>query len=85
MHVSIMPARPIQISIDVDLLRRIDKDAEARRLGRSAFIRTAVSIYLRAKERRDVDEDIRRAYDGQADDLLEDVQDLMGAQVWPKK
>ncbi len=80
-----MAAKPVQISIDEDLLRRIDRDSEARRVGRSAFIRKALSTYLHAKERRDVDEAIRHAYEGQADDLLEEVQDLMGAQEWPEK
>jgi metal-responsive CopG/Arc/MetJ family transcriptional regulator len=46
-----MAAKPVQVSLDQELLRRIDRDPEARKLGRSAFIRNAVSTYLRAKER----------------------------------
>jgi metal-responsive CopG/Arc/MetJ family transcriptional regulator len=80
-----MAAKAVQISIDADLLHRIDSDAEAKRVGRSAFIRMALSTYLRAKERREVDETIRRAYEGKADELLADVEALMRAQTWPKK
>jgi hypothetical protein len=80
-----MAARPVQLSIDEDLLRRIDRDPEARRLGRSAFVRAAVRLYLEAKERRGVDEAIHRAYAGKADDLLAEIRDLIGRQAWPAR
>jgi metal-responsive CopG/Arc/MetJ family transcriptional regulator len=79
-----MAAKPVQISLDGDLLQRIDRDPEAKKLGRSAFIRNAVSTYLQAKERRDVDAAIRKAYGTKADDLVEEVEDLLGAQAWPE-
>jgi metal-responsive CopG/Arc/MetJ family transcriptional regulator len=79
-----MAAKPVQISLDGDLLQRIDRDPEAKKLGRSAFIRNAVSTYLQAKERRDVDAAIRKAYGAKADDLVEEVEDLLGAQAWPE-
>ena len=47
-----MPAKPVQVSIDADLLRRIDPDPETSEKGRSAFIRSAVSSYLEAKRRK---------------------------------
>jgi metal-responsive CopG/Arc/MetJ family transcriptional regulator len=50
-HDPIMPSKPVQISIDTDLLRRIDEDPEAHEQGRSAFIRRAVEIYFDARER----------------------------------
>jgi hypothetical protein len=56
-----MPAKAVQVSIDLDLLRRIDADPETREKGRSAFIRSAVSSYLRARKRREVDTAIARA------------------------
>jgi metal-responsive CopG/Arc/MetJ family transcriptional regulator len=80
-----MPAKAVQISLDEDLLRVIDSDPEAQRAGRSAFIRRAVSAYLEAKRRRDVDEAFRRAYQGKADELLDDIRDLIGGQAWPRK
>lgn len=78
-----MAAKPVQISLDTDLLERIDADPETRSRGRSAFIRSAVERYLAAKERRDIDRRIAAAYRGQADTMLRDISDLMDAQQWP--
>ena len=80
-----MAAKPVQISIDTDLLRRIDAQAETRKRGRSAFVRAAVESYLRAKERRRIDEAIGAAYGGDADAMLAEVEDLMDAQAWPEE
>jgi metal-responsive CopG/Arc/MetJ family transcriptional regulator len=80
-----MAARPVQVSIDEPLLRRIDADPQARKDGRSAFIRSAVLVYLEAKRRRATDQAIVHAYAGKADDLLADVEELIGAQTWPRK
>ena len=80
-----MAARPIQISMDTDLLRRIDQEPEVRERGRSAFIRSAVELYLAAKQRRAIDDRIQRAYDGQADAMLDEIVDLMGDQAWPNQ
>ena len=69
--------------MDTELLRRIDADPEARERGRSAFIRSAVEMYLRARRRREIDAQITGAYADSADDLLEEVADLLGGQEWP--
>jgi metal-responsive CopG/Arc/MetJ family transcriptional regulator len=37
-----MTAKPGQISLDLELLEKIDTDPEARERGRSAFVREAV-------------------------------------------
>jgi metal-responsive CopG/Arc/MetJ family transcriptional regulator len=79
-----MASKPVQISLDQELLRRIDRDPETRQRGRSAFIRNAVSTYLRAKERHQVDEAIRRAYEGKDDEMLSEVEALIGSQAWPE-
>jgi metal-responsive CopG/Arc/MetJ family transcriptional regulator len=79
-----MAAKPVQVSLDGELLRRIDRDPEAKKLGRSAFIRNAVSAYLQAKERRDIDSAIRKAYQANAEDLVDEVEALLGAQAWPE-
>ena len=47
------------------------------------FIRSAVEMYLRAKRRREIDAQITSAYAERADELLEEVVDLTGAQEWP--
>ena len=78
-----MAAKPVQISIDTALLRRIDADPEAREKGRSAFVRSAVELYLTAKERQEIESRLRRAYAGQADALLGEIEDLIGDQAWP--
>ncbi len=62
-----MTVRPVQISIDNDLLGRIDSDPEVRDKGRSAFIRTAVRLYLKAKERREIEARLAGAFAGEAD------------------
>jgi metal-responsive CopG/Arc/MetJ family transcriptional regulator len=79
-----MPARPVQISIDTELLRRIDADPEAREKGRSAFIRAAVQLYLTAKERRDLETRLIQAYEGAADVTLGEVAELIETQAWPE-
>jgi metal-responsive CopG/Arc/MetJ family transcriptional regulator len=78
-----MAARPVQISIDSDLLDQIDTDPEVREKGRSAFIRSAVQLYLKAKERREIEARLAQAYAGEAGSLLEEVEALMGKQSWP--
>jgi metal-responsive CopG/Arc/MetJ family transcriptional regulator len=79
-----VPARPVQVSIDADLLRRIDADPEVREKGRSAFIREAVEHYFDVKERRELEASLRRAYEGQADAVLDEVAELIGTQEWPE-
>ena len=54
--------KPIQITIDDGLLRRIDRDPEAKKNGRSAFIRKAVDEYLRRKRKESIDEAYERGY-----------------------
>ena len=80
-----MSAKPVQISIDSELLERIDHDPEARAKGRSAFIRSAVELYLTAKERREVEERLTRAYAGKGDSMLEEVVELLSGQAWPSE
>jgi len=79
-----MPSRPVQISLDSELLARIDRDPQARKEGRSALIRRAVELYLAAKHRREVDAQLVKAFAGQADEMLDDVEQLLEAQAWPE-
>ena len=80
-----MPSQAVQVSIEKALLKRIDTDPETKQRGRSAFIRSAVELYLRAKERRGIDHSIRRAYSGQGDAMLAEIEDLIEVQEWPAK
>ena len=78
-----MATRPVQISIDEELLRHVDADPVAREQGRSAFVRTALRFYLEAKRRRDLEAQLQRAYQGRADDLFGEVADMITDQAWP--
>lgn len=79
-----MAARPVQISIDEELLARIDRDPQVKKQGRSAFIRSAVEIYLAAKRRREIDARLVKAFSGREDEMLGEVAELLGAQAWPE-
>jgi metal-responsive CopG/Arc/MetJ family transcriptional regulator len=78
-----MAAKPVQISIDTELLRQVDADYETLTKGRSAFVRSAIELYLAAKRRREIETQIAAAYGGQADALLAEAADLVDAQEWP--
>ena len=78
-----MASRPVQISIDNELLRRLDADPDARQQGRSAFVRAALRFYLEAKQRRELEARLQRAYQGRADELLGEVADMIADQEWP--
>jgi metal-responsive CopG/Arc/MetJ family transcriptional regulator len=80
-----VPVKAVQISIDAELLRRIDRDPEVRKRGRSAFVRSAVELYLAAKKRRDVDLAIAKAYQGRSNAMLDEIEDLLGRQAWPEE
>ena len=79
-----MAARPVQISLERDLLTRIDRDPQTRKEGRSAFIRDAVTLYLEARRRKEIDAQIRRAYQGHGRELLDEVERLLEEQAWPE-
>ena len=81
---STMPAKPVQISVDLELLKRIDADPEVREKGRSAFVRSAVTSYLAAKRRRAIDLAIGSAYGKAARALEAEVEGLVDAQAWPR-
>ncbi len=79
-----MATRPVQVSIDEELLVRIDSDPEAVQHGRSAFLRSAASYYLAAKARRKTDEEVLRAYDQRADEMASEIAEFMDEQAWPE-
>jgi metal-responsive CopG/Arc/MetJ family transcriptional regulator len=78
-----MSAKPVQVSIDLELLRRIDADPETREKGRSAFVRSAVTSYLAARQRKEVDLAIAAAYGDAADAMKAEVSELLDTQAWP--
>ena len=54
--------KAIQITLDDDLLARLDADEEVRRDGRSAVIRRAADEYLRRRRKRAVAEQYAKGY-----------------------
>jgi len=78
-----MAAKAVQVSLDEKLLARIDRDAQTKRDGRSAFIRDAAQLYLEAKRRRATDAAIASALAPHKRELLHEVESMLEAQKWP--
>lgn len=78
-----MSVRAVQVSLDEELLARLDEDPEVRSEGRSAFVRRAIRHYLKARERESIDRAIVRAYEGLAGEDLAEAEDLIDGQAWP--
>lgn len=78
-----MAVKPVQVSVDTELLRQVDQDPETRIRGRSAFVRSAIEFYLRAREQRKIEAQIAKAYSGKAQTVHQEVADLIDTQSWP--
>ena len=76
--------KPIQIMMDEELLRRLDRDAEVRRAGRSAVLRRAASEYLRRASAQRIAAAYRKAY-GPGSRLGEDFSGWEDEGSWPGK
>ena len=72
--------KPLQITIDEPLLKRLDADDEVKRDGRSAVIRRAIAEYLRRRRKRVVTESYRRGY---ADGVGEELSEWVSEGTWP--
>lgn len=76
-----MYMRAIQVTIDDELLTRIDADPEAKSDGRSALLRRAVKRYLDEKEAVEIRKAYERAYSMNPPDP-DEVGPFMDP-VWP--
>ena len=76
--------KPIQIMMDEELLRRLDRDAEVRRAGRSAVLRRAAGEYLRRSSARRIAAAYRKAY-GAGPGLGTDFSGWEDEGTWPGK
>ena len=56
--------KAIQITLEEDLLRRLDADEKVKQIGRSALLRQLAREYLRRERERRIDEQYARAYRG---------------------
>ena len=55
--------KAVQVTLDDDLLARLDRDDEVRRDGRSAVLRRAADLYLRRRRADAIASAYRKAYD----------------------
>jgi metal-responsive CopG/Arc/MetJ family transcriptional regulator len=75
--------KAIQITLDEDLLRRLDADEEVQRDGRSAVLRRAADAYLRRRRSRAIAEQYAKAYkDGTG--LGAEFNGWEGEGAWPE-
>ena len=58
--------KTIQITMDEELLARLDADQETRRDGRSAVLRRAAAEYLNRQRHRTIASRYRHAYTGKS-------------------
>jgi hypothetical protein len=75
--------KTIRITIDEDLLARLDRDEETKRSGRSAVLRRAVAEYLKLRNHQTIEQSYRRAY-GTGPGLGFEFESWEGKGQWPK-
>jgi metal-responsive CopG/Arc/MetJ family transcriptional regulator len=83
-----MVARSVQISLDEELLREIDRRPETKRDGRSAVIKRALRLYLDRKQRETIDESYVRGYGrerGSKAARRSEFEAMLDAQAWPEE
>jgi len=69
---------------DETLLKRLDADAEVRKVGRSAVLRRAAAEYLRRSRARKIAEAYRRAY-GASGGLGDEFAGWEHEGSWPER
>lgn len=79
-----MYMRAIQVTLDEQLLARLDADEEVRRDGRSAVIRRATAEYLRRRRRQAIAAAYARAYGGDAG-LGKEFEGWEDEGAWPER
>jgi metal-responsive CopG/Arc/MetJ family transcriptional regulator len=75
--------KTIQITMDEDLLSRLDHDEETKRSGRSAVLRRAVAEYLKRRNHEAIATKYREAY-GAGTGLGKDLEGWEGEGQWPR-
>jgi metal-responsive CopG/Arc/MetJ family transcriptional regulator len=74
--------KTIQITIDENLLTKLDSDEETQRDGRSAVLRRALTEYLHNRRRSTIANSYRRAYKGK-EGLSKEFDGWEDEGVWP--
>jgi metal-responsive CopG/Arc/MetJ family transcriptional regulator len=78
-------AKNVQISIDEELLREVDRQPEAKRNGRSAYIRNALRSYMNRQRELAIDAAYEAAYRRSSNEVYEEFKNLLGSQAWPEE
>ncbi|MCY3759517.1 MAG: ribbon-helix-helix domain-containing protein [Acidobacteria bacterium] len=73
--------KTIQITIDEELLARLDKTEEVRQIGRSAVLRRAASDYLDRQSRIEIARQYQKAYGANAN-LGKEFKGWEGEAAW---
>lgn len=73
--------KTIQITMDEELLARLDKAEEVRQIGRSAVLRRAASDYLDRQSRIEIARQYQKAYGANAD-LGKEFEGWEGEAAW---
>jgi metal-responsive CopG/Arc/MetJ family transcriptional regulator len=76
--------KAIQITVDDELLARLDADEEVQRDGRSAVLRRAADEYLRRRRRRSIAQQYAKAY-GRAAGLTAELKGWEDEGAWPEQ
>jgi metal-responsive CopG/Arc/MetJ family transcriptional regulator len=77
--------KTIQITVDEDLLTRLDADEETKRTGRSAVFRRAVEAYLQRRRRAGITDSYRRGYGKKKAALDYGFDTWENEGVWPSE
>ena len=77
--------KPVQVMFDETLLKRLDADAEVRRLGRSAVLRRAALEYLRRRRSRITADAYQAAYGTRRAALEGELTGWPEEGAWPEK
>lgn len=75
--------KTIQVTMDEELLERLDQDDETRRVGRSAVLRRAVAEYLARRRRSDIARRYQEAYAGKGGGLGREFEGWEDQGEWP--
>jgi len=73
--------KTIQMTIDEDLLRKVDEIIKQKKITRSAFIRESIVFYLKRKRILEMEKKHREGYEKKPV-LQDEFQDWEDEQVW---
>jgi len=76
--------KAVQVTLDDDLLARLDADEDVQREGRSAVLRRAADEYLRRRRKRAIASQYAKAY-GASPDLGAEFSGWEDEGTWPAR